>query len=178
MYSPALGRFLQRDPLGYYDSMNLFEYVGNNPGNFVDPWGLWEWGPTNLGWQFLHESNPVNPNSTMRQQMQSWVDFYRGDWASAAASSGQSVVEKTNKKGETSAWQKWYWGTQIAAATAVTTAIVVEPVTDILYFLNHNRYLRIGPGRKGGQWVVRIAGEWLKKLTGISKIDLWKGGPL
>ncbi|MBZ0167635.1 MAG: RHS repeat-associated core domain-containing protein, partial [Candidatus Omnitrophica bacterium] len=39
-YDPAIGRFLQRDPLGYYDSMNLYEYVGSNPVNSVDPLGL------------------------------------------------------------------------------------------------------------------------------------------
>ncbi len=39
-YSPELGRFLQADPIEYFDSMNLYQYVSNNPVNFVDPMGL------------------------------------------------------------------------------------------------------------------------------------------
>ncbi|MEW6296036.1 MAG: RHS repeat-associated core domain-containing protein [Candidatus Diapherotrites archaeon] len=40
-YVPALGRWLTRDPIGEEGGINLYEFVGNDPVNYIDTDGLW-----------------------------------------------------------------------------------------------------------------------------------------
>lgn len=42
VYAPGLGQFLQPDPIGYSGGLNLYGYVGNDPVNRLDPFGLFE----------------------------------------------------------------------------------------------------------------------------------------
>jgi RHS repeat-associated protein len=43
-YSPSIGRWVNRDPLGEMGGINLYGFVQNNPFNLFDPWGLEDLG--------------------------------------------------------------------------------------------------------------------------------------
>jgi len=49
-YSPETGRWLSKDPIGISGGLNLYVFCGNNPVNFIDP----------FGWVDLFPNSPVD----------------------------------------------------------------------------------------------------------------------
>jgi RHS repeat-associated protein len=44
-YSPSLGRWINRDPIGERGGINLYDYVSNRPTEDIDPSGLITFSP-------------------------------------------------------------------------------------------------------------------------------------
>jgi RHS repeat-associated protein len=42
-YSTELGRYITRDPLGFFAELNFYRHAQNDPTNNADPYGLWTW---------------------------------------------------------------------------------------------------------------------------------------
>jgi hypothetical protein len=62
-YDPEHGRWLQRDSLGYSDSMNVYEYVKGSPGRYVDHGARSAGQPQNMASQDSPAVTPCNRKS-------------------------------------------------------------------------------------------------------------------
>ncbi|MCK5306584.1 MAG: hypothetical protein KAJ66_05560, partial [Candidatus Omnitrophica bacterium] len=64
----------QTDPVGYEDSMNLYQYCLNNPLNFTDPLGLFCWGE--LAWWEKFGKGYYYGTGTGIKASEYWADRY------------------------------------------------------------------------------------------------------
>ena len=80
-YSPALGRFLERDPAGYIDGSNLFEYCRGGPLSGLDPTGLFVEWLADKGRQAIEGAKELIDLVTGRAKEEDarWVNAIRGD---------------------------------------------------------------------------------------------------
>jgi RHS repeat-associated protein len=76
-YDPAVGRFLNPDPIGFLGGLNLYEYCFGNPVGLVDPSGLevYGWGPEDA--EALHQFN---------RQVNRWIGEQSGNITRALVS--------------------------------------------------------------------------------------------
>ena len=119
VYSPAMGRFLQTDPIGIAGGANVYDYTGGDPVNRVDPSGLLtdaEWHQFWIDYQATAEEVVVTGNrpslssaalasgtSNASGAVSGGGGVPGGGGSATAATPTVVVTARRNKK----RWQRW-----------------------------------------------------------------------
>jgi RHS repeat-associated protein len=131
-YHPDLQRFISEDPIGFdAGDVNLYVYVGNDPINGTDPLGL-----------FGIEDLPTIPAPVVNA-VAGFGDAFLIPIVVRWALGIDDVVDRCSAE---------YRGGMVGGIVVGSVPFVLRGAaalggTRIGHILNHNRYLRIGPGR-------------------------------
>jgi len=83
-YHPGLGRWLGKDPMGEAGGLNLYGYVGGDPINGIDPYGLWDFRDALDGFTAW--------GSRKRDACKDWVNSGAGGLASQLGATAVNTV--------------------------------------------------------------------------------------
>jgi RHS repeat-associated protein len=90
-YDPEIGRFLQPDPKGYVDSMNLYQAFNCNPINFIDPFGFY--------WMTITITTPQGAKSITK-------DFSAREYMEYLFNQGYSLEEAVRLMTDIGGWKE------------------------------------------------------------------------
>lgn len=152
-------RWLNQDPLGEAGGINLYQFVGNNPIRFVDPYGLaigdW-WDARTYFNSGFTESWSDSANSIG----QALGGLLAGDWNQIEAAYDSGIFGQTQDAGPVP-----YYGTRAAVGVATVCATAAAAVGTYEFVALGNQSIMVegvlGGGRmgSGGLFQLRVPGQ-------------------